>query len=96
MRHRFHARLLSGMASRLIPLLALGGLLGACREAEAPLGPPLYASQFSQASGHGLHGAIAFHRGATFNGDFEIYVMNADGNNVTQVTHNDINEFDPI
>jgi Tol biopolymer transport system component len=95
MRHRFHAGP-SRITSRLIPLVAFAGLLAACREAEAPLGPTPYASQFSQASGHGLHGAIAFHRGATFNGDFEIYVMNADGNNVTQVTHNDINEFDPI
>lgn len=47
-------------------------------------------------AGPGLSGAIAFHRGAGFNGDFEIYVMNADGSKVTQVTHNAVNEFDPI
>ena len=47
-------------------------------------------------AGPGLSGAIAFHRGATFDGDFEIYVMNADGSKVTQVTHNAVNEFDPV
>ncbi len=79
-----------------LSLVALGSLLAACGEAAAPLGAPLHAPQFNFASGRGLDGAIAFHRGATFNGDFEIYVMNADGSNVTQVTHNDVNEFDPI
>ncbi len=87
MRHRFHAAL---------PLVTLATLLAACGEAEQPLAPAFLAPQASQASGHGLHGAIAFHRGATFNGDFEIYVMDADGNNVTQITHNNVNEFDPI
>ena len=87
MRYRCHVGL---------SVVALGSLLAACGEAAAPLGAPLHAPQFNFASGRGLDGAIAFHRGATFNGDFEIYVMNADGSNVTQVTHNDVNEFDPI
>ena len=87
MRNQFHAGL---------SIVALGTLLAACGEAAAPLGAPLHAPQFNIASGPGLHGAIAFHRGATFDGDFEIYVMNADGSDVTQVTHNDVNEFDPI
>lgn len=80
------------LALTLFPLLLL-----AC--AQEPAGPPasmLSGPRFNQALGDGLHGAIAFHRGATFDGDFEIYVMNADGRNVTQVTHNDVNEFDPI
>lgn len=84
------------LPARLFPLFALGALLTACREADAPLGPTPYAPQFNFASGHRLHGAIAFHRGATFDGDFEIYVMNADGSNVTQITHNAVNEFDPF
>ena len=75
MRHRFHAGLSSGIARRLIPLLAFAGILAACREAEAPLGPTLYASQFNQVSRHGLHGAIAFH--STRDGDVDIYAMNA-------------------
>jgi Tol biopolymer transport system component len=87
MRYRFHAGL---------SVAALGSLVAACGEAAAPLGAPLHVPQFNFASGRDLHGAIAFHRGATFDGDFEVYVMNADGSNVTQVTHNDVNEFDPI
>jgi Tol biopolymer transport system component len=74
---------------RLTPLFLLSAL-AACHD----FGPP--EPRFSLTSGDGLKGRIAFHRGATFNGDFEIYVMNADGSNVTQVTHNEVNEFDPI
>lgn len=85
------------MSQRLsLTAVALIAVVAGCQEDQTPLDPAVYGPQFSHASGHGLHGAIAFHRGATFDGDFEIYVMNADGSNVTQVTHNDVNEFDPI
>src|SRR5258705_7400309 len=78
-----------------LTLVAIAGLVAGCQDAQTPVAPAL-SPQFSQAAGDGLHGAIAFHRGATFDGDFEVYVMNADGSDVTQVTHNDVNEFDPI
>src|SRR5436853_174020 len=61
---------------------------GPIKMASAPsLRPPLRATE-------GLTGRIAFH--SNRDGDFDIYVMNADGSRVTQVTHNTINEFDPI
>jgi Tol biopolymer transport system component len=41
-----------------------------------------------------LKGTIAFH--SNREGDFEIFVMNADGSRVTQLTHNTYQEFDPI
>src|ERR1051325_6698873 len=41
-----------------------------------------------------LKGTIAFH--SNRDGDFDIYVMNADGSGVTQLTHNTYAEFDPI
>lgn len=89
------------MVSRLIPLLALGALLAGCQEAEQPLAPeaeqPLALSldgpQFSHSPGHGLKGTIAFH--SSRDGDFEIFVMNADGSEQTQLTHNTSHEFDP-
>jgi hypothetical protein len=37
-----------------------------------------------------LHGRIAFH--STRDGDFEIFVMNADGTGVTQLTHNTVGD----
>ena len=80
--------------AKLLPLLALGAFLAACREGAAPLAPALSGPQFSQVPGDGLHGAIAFH--SNRDGAFEMFVMNADGSDVTQVTHNDVHEFDPI
>src|SRR3989449_4723765 len=74
-------------------LLALGALLAACQDAERPLAPK-DGPQFSLSATAGLTGRIAFH--SNRDGDFDIYVMNADGSGVTQVTHNTINEFDPI
>ena len=82
------------MMSPLIPLLALGALLAACQNAERSLAPRGDGPQFSLSGNEGLKGRIAFH--SNRDGDFDIYVMNADGSGVTQVTHNTINEFDPI
>jgi Tol biopolymer transport system component len=80
---------------RLTALFALWALV-ACNDVGPSLPAAVSEPRYGVSSGDGLQGRIAFHRGATFNGDFEIYVMNADGSNITQVTHNDVNEFDPI
>jgi hypothetical protein len=47
-------------------------------------------------TGRGAHlrGSIAFHSNRS--GDFDIYVMNADGSGVIQLTNNTYPEFDPI
>ncbi len=82
------------MRRGLIPLLALGVFLTDCQDAERSLAPRVDGAQFSLPAAAGLRGTIAFH--SNRDGDFDIYVMNADGSNVTQVTQNDINEFDPI
>src|SRR2546426_234718 len=95
MRDRLPARLSHGrVVSRLIPVLALGALLPACRDGGRSLAPKTDGLQFGLSATAGLTGRIAFH--SNRDGDFDIYVMNADGSGVTQVTHNTINEFDPI
>src|SRR5437660_2896397 len=95
MRHRIPARLSQrGVVAPLIPLLAVGALLAGCHDAERSLAPKTDGLQFGLSATEGLTGRIAFH--SNRDGDFDIYVMNADGSGVTQVTHNTINEFDPI
>src|SRR6266513_1051978 len=95
-RPAFFLYALSGghMRRGLIPFLALGVFLTDCQDAERSLAPRVDGAQFSLPAAAGLRGTIAFH--SNRDGDFDIYVMNADGSNVTQVTQNDINEFDPI
>src|SRR5205823_6630151 len=94
MRHRIPARLSQrGVVAPLIPLLAVGALLAGCHDAERSLAPKTDGLQFGLSATEGLTGRIAFH--SNRDGDFDIYVMNADGSRVTQVTHNTINEFDP-
>src|SRR2546425_5905074 len=93
MHRRLHARWSQGTMSPLIPLLALGALLAACQNAERSLAPRGDGPQFSLSGNEGLKGRIAFH--SNRDGDFDIYVMNADGSGVTQVKHNTVNEFDP-
>src|SRR5437762_3417993 len=95
MRHRIPARLSQrGVVAPLIPLLAVGALLAGCHDAERSLAPKTDGLQFGLSATEGLTGRIAFH--SNRDGDFDIYVMNADGSGVTQATHNTINEFDPI
>src|SRR5207302_771195 len=95
MRHRRPARLSPrGMVSRLIPFLALGALPTACQDAERSLAPKLETPEFSMSTAAGLKGTIAFH--SNRDGDFDIYVMNADGSGVRQLTHTTVHEFDPI
>src|SRR6266849_4261827 len=95
MHRRLPARLSQGeMVSRLIPLLALGALLADCQDAERSLAPTVDTPQFSLSAAEGLRGTIAFH--SNRDGDFDIYVMNADGSRVTQLTHNTTGDVDPI
>lgn len=67
---------------------------GACRETAAPVGSAVSRPQFSLAPGDGPRGAIAFHSNRT--GNFEIFVMNADGSDVTRVTNTTTQNFGPI
>jgi TolB protein len=77
-----------------IPLFAVAVLLAGCQGADRSLAPSLSGPQFSRSSGGEGEGKIAFH--SNRDGDFEIFVMNADGTGQTQLTHNESNEFDPM
>ena len=82
------------MRRRLIPFLTLAALLTACQDAERSLAPKVDAPVFSLSAGEGLRGTIAFH--STRDGDFDIYIMNADGSRPTQLTNTPDNDIDPI
>src|SRR6266568_2482465 len=81
--------------SRLLPTLAVGLFLGACREPEAPVRSAVGAPLFSNVPGAGLKGTIAF-SGDDGNGYDEIFIMNADGTGETQLTHNAFNDYGPV
>src|SRR2546425_519091 len=86
MRRRLPAMLSpSAVVSRLIPVLALGALLADCQNAERSVAPGLDGPQFSLSATAGLKGRIVFH--STRAGTFDIFVMNADGSGVTQLTN---------
>jgi Tol biopolymer transport system component len=71
---------------------AIANVLGA-RDA-LPADNEAIASPTKVSSGQGLRGAIAFH--SNLDGDLEIFVMNADGSRVTQLTHNTDHEIEPM
>ncbi len=79
--------------SHLIPVVALATLLAGCQGAERPLAPSLDGPRLNRSADHSLNGKIVFHSGR--DGDAEVFVMNADGTEQTQLTHNDTWEFDP-
>src|SRR5438034_589780 len=92
MRYRLHVTLSRGTGiSRLLALVALGVLLTTCRDAERSLAPRVDAAQFSLSAAEGLRGTIAFH--SNRDGDFDIYVMNADGSGVTHLTDDPATDF---
>jgi Tol biopolymer transport system component len=71
---------------------AIANVLGA-RDA-LPADNEAIASPTKVSAGQGLRGAIAFH--SNLDGDLEIFVMNADGSRVTQLTHNTDHEIEPM
>ena len=82
-----------GPASPRLFLLALAALVASCERTESPVAPSRGALEFSSSSGPSAKGTIAFH--SDRDGDGEIYVMNADGSGVTQLTFNPFNDFAP-
>src|SRR5205823_10298834 len=82
-----------GRRLHVIPLLALGAALNSCRDAVPPLAPTSSRPRFSQVPGP-LEGKITFQ--SNRNGNFDIFVMNADGSNVTQLTSNPFDEYLPL
>ena len=85
MRFRFHLPLGAG---KRLALLFVVSALAACHD----FGPP--EPRFSLTAGDGLKGRIAFH--SSRDGDFEIFIMNADGSQATQLTNNTEGDVDPI
>src|SRR5436190_1121274 len=89
------ARLMPGgnmrFASCRTPCLALGVLLAGCSEPNQPLSPKTYAPQLSQTAANGGAGKITFQ--SNRNGNFDIFVMNADGSGVTQLTSHPFDEY---
>ena len=81
-------------ASRLTPFLAIAALLAACTEPNQPLSPKSNGPQFSQTAANGGGGKITFQ--SNRNGNFDIFVMNADGSGVTQLTSNPLDEYLPL
>ncbi len=81
-------------ASCRTPCLALGVLLAGCSEPNQPLSPKSYAPQLSQTAANGGASKITFQ--SNRNGNFDIFVMNADGSGVTQLTNSPADEFLPL
>jgi len=78
----------------LTPLLAVGSLLIGCSNPDRPLSPKSDGPQFSRTAGSGAAEKITFQ--SNRNGNSDIFVMNADGSGVTQVTNNPFDEFLPL
>src|SRR5438093_10943459 len=81
-------------ASCRTPCLALGVLLAGCSEPNQPLSPKTYAPQLSQTAANGGAGKVTFQRNR--NGNFDIFVMNADGRGVRQPTSHPFDGYLPL
>src|SRR6266550_5605914 len=81
-------------ASCRTPCLALGVLLAGCSEPNQPLSPKSYAPQLSQTAANGGAGKITFQ--SNRNGNVDVFVMNPDGGDVTQVTSHPFDEYLPL
>jgi Tol biopolymer transport system component/PKD repeat protein len=78
----------------LLALISLGAAVTGCRDANPSLGPTSDGPRFSHTPGQGLEGKITFQ--SNRNGNFDIFVMNADGSGVTQLTSNPLDEYLPM
>jgi Tol biopolymer transport system component len=95
MRPPLRATLSRGFVMSRIPLLlSLGALLTTCQNAERFVAPRVDGPVFNLSATEGLNGTIAFH--STRNGDFDIYIMNADGSRPIRLTSTPDNDVDPI
>jgi len=81
-------------AACLKPFVTLAALLAACSEPNQPVSPKGYGPRFSQTAPIGGASKITFQ--SNRNGNFDIFVMNADGSGVTQVTNNPLDEYLPL
>src|SRR5437667_243417 len=76
------------------PLLSLLAWLGACSRPDQPLSPRLPGPQFSQVAGSSSREKITFQ--SNRNGNVDVFVMNPDGGDVTQVTSHPFDEYLPL
>src|SRR5437867_3437522 len=76
------------------PLLSLLSWLGACSRPDQPLSPRLPGPQFSQVAGSSSREKITFQ--SNRNGNVDVFVMNPDGGDVTQVTSHPFDEYLPL
>ncbi len=76
------------------PLLSLLSWLGACSRPDQPLSPRLPGPQFSQVTGSSSREKITFQ--SNRNGNVDVFVMNPDGGDVTQVTSHPFDEYLPL
>lgn len=75
-------------------VLPLTALLNACSDPDRSVAPSPHGPQFDQIAVNSGEGKIAFH--SNRDGNFDIYVMNPDGSDVTQLTHTSLDEYFPI
>jgi len=78
----------------LPPLLSLLSWLGACSRPDQPLSPRLPGPQFSQVAGSSSREKITFQ--SNRNGNVDVFVMNADGSDVTQLTNHPFDDLLPL
>jgi Tol biopolymer transport system component len=82
-----------GSVSRIVSVLVVTGLITTCQNAERPLGPR-DGPEFGMSAAKGITGTIAFHSNRA--GDFDIWIMNADGSRPIQLTNTTDNDIDPV
>ena len=78
--------------SHFVVLCALGAFVAACSGPDGTLAPAA-GLQASVTDQPGPHGKLVFH--STRDGDFDVYVMNADGSEQTRITSDANNDIDP-
>jgi len=81
------------VATQVVGLVLAVSLLAGCHNPDQPIGP-MSDELLANPLNSDLHGAITFH--STRDGSFHIYVMQADGSDVRQLTHSESLDFDPV